>query len=65
MSTLMTPTMDSMKATVDALVEDGARKGILIMIGGAPTSQEFAEEIGADMHAGNAQDAVAQLKSVF
>jgi corrinoid protein of di/trimethylamine methyltransferase len=65
MSTLMTPTMDSMKATVDALVEDGARKGILIMIGGAPTSQEFAEEIGADMHAVNAQDAVAKLKAVF
>jgi corrinoid protein of di/trimethylamine methyltransferase len=65
MSTLMTPTMDSMKATVDALVEDGARKEIRIIIGGAPTSPEFAEEIGADMHAVNAQDAVAKLKAVF
>ncbi len=65
MSTLMTPTMDSMKATVDALVEDGARKSVRIIIGGAPTSQEFAEEIGADMHAMNAQDAVAKLKAVF
>ena len=65
MSTLMTPTMDSMKETVDALVEDGARKSVKIIIGGAPTSQEFAEEIGADMHAVNAQDAVAKLKAVF
>ena len=65
MSTLMTPTMDSMKATVDALVEDGVRKSIKIIIGGAPTSMEFAEEIGADLHAMNAQDAVAKLRSVL
>ena len=65
MSTLMTPTMDSMKASVDALVEDGCRKGLSIIIGGAPTSQEFAEEIGADMHAVNAQDAVAKIRSLL
>ncbi len=64
MSTLMTPTMDSMKASVDALVEDGCRKGLHIIIGGAPTSQEFAEEIGADMHAVNAQEAVAKVRSL-
>jgi corrinoid protein of di/trimethylamine methyltransferase len=65
MSTLMTPTMDSMKATVDAMVEDGARKNVKIIIGGAPTSPEFAEEIGADLHAVNAQDAVSKLKALF
>jgi methanogenic corrinoid protein MtbC1 len=65
MSTLMTPTMDSMKATVDAMVEDGARKQVKIIIGGAPTSPEFAEEIGADMHAVNAQDAVAKVKAAI
>ena len=65
MSTLMTPTMDSMKASVDALVEDGCRKGLHIIIGGAPTSQEFAEEIGADMHAVNAQEAVAKVKGAL
>ena len=47
MSTLMTPTMDSMKAAVDALVEEGIRSQLKIIIGGAPTSQEFADEIGA------------------
>jgi corrinoid protein of di/trimethylamine methyltransferase len=65
MSTLMTPTMDSMKATVDAMVEDGARKNVKIIIGGAPTSPDFAEEIGADMHAVNAQDAVAKVRAAL
>ncbi len=65
MSTLMTPTMDSMKASVDALVEEGLRSKLKIIIGGAPTSQEFAEEIGADMHAVNAQEAVAKVKGAL
>jgi methanogenic corrinoid protein MtbC1 len=65
MSTLMTPTMDSMKATVDALVEDGVRKRVLIIIGGPPTSQEFAEEIGADLHSVNAQEAIIKLKAAL
>jgi len=65
MSTLMTPTMDSMKATVDALVEEGLRAKVKIIIGGAPTSMEFAEEIGADIHAVNAQDAVAKVKAAM
>ncbi len=65
MSTLMTPTMDSMKAAVDATVEEGLRKQVKIIIGGAPTSQEFADEIGADMHAVNAQDAVAKVKAAI
>ncbi len=64
MSTLMTPTMDSMKSSVDALVEEGARKGVTIIIGGAPTSMDFAKEIGADLHAVNAQEAVAKVKAV-
>jgi corrinoid protein of di/trimethylamine methyltransferase len=65
MSTLMTPTMDSMKAAVDALVEEGLRSKVKIIIGGAPTSMEFAEEIGADLHAVNAQDAVAKVKAAL
>ena len=65
MSTLMTPTMDSMKASVDALVEEGIRSQVKIIIGGAPTSQEFADEIGADMHAVNAQEAVAKVKAAL
>jgi corrinoid protein of di/trimethylamine methyltransferase len=65
MSTLMTPTMDSMKTTLDALVEDGIRSRTLVMIGGPPTSQEFADEIGADLYAMNAQEAVSQVKAAL
>ena len=62
MSTLMTPTMDSMKTVVDTLVEEGLRHDVRVIIGGAPTSQEFALEIGADLHGMNAQEAVKKLK---
>jgi dimethylamine corrinoid protein len=65
MSTLMTPTMDSMKETIDALVEDGYRKHVKVMVGGAPVSQEFADEVGADLYAQNAQEAVKKIKSTF
>lgn len=62
MSTLMTPTMDGMKLVIDGLIESGYRASVTSIIGGAPTSQEFAEDIGADLHAINAQEAVAKLK---
>ena len=65
MSTLMTPTMDGMKAVVDGLIEDGDRMKMKIIIGGAPTSQAFADDIGADMHAINAQEAVKKVKEVL
>lgn len=64
LSTLMTPTMDSMKETIDALVEANMREEVTIIIGGAPTSKEFADEIGADLHAMNAQEAVGKLKAM-
>jgi methanogenic corrinoid protein MtbC1 len=48
---------------VDALVEDGVRSNTLIMIGGPPTSKEFADEIGADLHAVSAQEAVALVRA--
>jgi len=62
MSTLMTPTMNTMKAVIDVLAEEGLRSRLKVIVGGAPTSQEFAEGIGADMHAVNAQSAVAKVK---
>ncbi|MDW5562235.1 MAG: corrinoid protein [Methanomassiliicoccus sp.] len=65
MSTLMTPTMDSMKTTIDAMVEDGVRTQTLIMVGGPPTSQEAADEMGADLYAMNAQEAVARIRSAL
>ena len=65
MSTLMTPTMDGMKAVVDGLIENGDRTKVKIIIGGAPTSQPFADDIGADMHAINAQEAVKKVKGAM
>lgn len=65
MSTLMTPTMDGMKMVMDGLVESGLRMKCKAIIGGAPTSQEFADDIGADFHAVNAQAGVAKLKAAM
>ncbi|OPY34280.1 MAG: Dimethylamine corrinoid protein [Methanomassiliicoccales archaeon PtaU1.Bin124] len=65
MSTLMTPTMDGMKQVIDGLIESGLRMKVKAIIGGAPTSQEFADDIGADMHAVNAQEGVAKLKAAL
>lgn len=65
LSTLMTPTMDSMKKTVDILTETGYRSKCIVTIGGPPTSPSFAEEIGADHRDSNAQDCVRWLKGVL
>jgi len=62
MSTLMTPTMDLMKVVVDGLIESGDRAKVKIVIGGAPTSETFAEEIGADLYASDAQEAASKIK---
>lgn len=65
LSTLMTPTMDGMKAVVDGLVESGLRKSVKVCIGGPPTSPAFAKEIGADHRDNDAKDCAAWLKEVF
>jgi len=64
LSTLMTPTMDCMKAAVDGLVESGYRKNVKVCIGGPPTSPEFAKEIGADHRDADAKDCASWLKEV-
>lgn len=62
LSTLMTPTMDNMKKTVDILKETGYRSKCKVTIGGPPTSPQFALEISADHRDSNAQDCVKWLK---
>jgi len=54
-----------MKAVVDGLIENGDRMKVKIIIGGAPTSQPFADDIGADWHAINAQEAVKKVKGAM
>jgi len=58
MSALLTTTMVNMKNTIEALEEAGLRDSIKIMIGGAPVTAAFAEEIGADAYAPDAASAV-------
>ena len=57
MSALLTTTMRAMETTISALEEAGVRDTIKIMIGGAPVTQDFADQIGADGYAANAASA--------
>jgi 5-methyltetrahydrofolate--homocysteine methyltransferase len=58
MSALLTTTMVQMKATIEALEEAGLRDSVKIMIGGAPVTAAFADQIGADAYAPDAAAAV-------
>ncbi len=58
MSALLTTTMPGMKATIEALEEAGLRGAVKIMVGGAPVTAAFAEQIGADAYAPDAATAV-------
>lgn len=64
MSALLTTTMPSMKSTVDALKDAGVRDQVKILIGGAPVTQKYADEIGADGFSESAAGAVAAAKKV-
>jgi len=57
-SALLTTTMVQMKSTVEALEEAGLRESVKIMIGGAPVTHAYAQEIGADAYAPDAASAV-------
>jgi dimethylamine corrinoid protein len=64
LSTLMTPTMLSMKRTVDGLVEDSLRDKVQVGIGGGPISEEFRKKIGADFYGDNEKAALAWANAV-
>jgi 5-methyltetrahydrofolate--homocysteine methyltransferase len=62
MSALLTTTMPSMKTTVEALKQAGVRDKVKVIIGGAPITQKYADEIGADGYCETAVGAVALAK---
>jgi 5-methyltetrahydrofolate--homocysteine methyltransferase len=64
MSALLTTTMPNMKGTVDALKEAGVRDKVKVIIGGAPVTDAYAAEIGADGYAPDASRAVALARSL-
>lgn len=64
MSALLTTTMVNMKSTITALEEAGMRDKVKVMIGGAPVTDNFAKQIGADGYAPDASRAVAVAKAL-
>ena len=65
MSALLTTTMPAMKMVVDLLKEQGLAEKIKTIIGGAPVSEEFAQEIGADAYSYDSAHAVETVKKLM
>jgi corrinoid protein of di/trimethylamine methyltransferase len=65
MSALLTTTVPKMKATIEALQAAGLRDQVKVMVGGAPVTQAFAAEIGADGYGANAGGAVDAAKALL
>lgn len=65
MSALLTTTMPYMKVVIDHLHEVGIRKDLIVMVGGAPLNEAFAEEIGADAYCRDAAVAVDTAKKLM
>jgi 5-methyltetrahydrofolate--homocysteine methyltransferase len=64
LSALLTVTMPSMKATIEALTAAGVRDRVKVLVGGAPVTARFAEQIGADGFGENATAAVALARQM-
>jgi 5-methyltetrahydrofolate--homocysteine methyltransferase len=64
-SALMTTTMPAMKRTIDALERAGLRERVKVMVGGAPVTQAFCNEIGADGYAKDSTLAVLKAKELL
>jgi len=65
MSALLTTTMPSMKATIEALKEAGLQGEVKVMVGGAPLTQRYADEIRADGYAPDASSAVDKARELL
>jgi 5-methyltetrahydrofolate--homocysteine methyltransferase len=65
MSALLTTTMREMKTTLDAIAKAGLRNHVKTIVGGAPLTEKFAKEIGADGYAADAASAVQVAKALI
>ncbi|MCE5324521.1 corrinoid protein [bacterium] len=65
LSALLTTTMPAMKETIEAMKNEGVRDRISVMIGGAPVTQNYADEINADGYAPDAASAVDKAKELL
>ena len=64
LSALLTTTMPNQQKTIEALKSSGLREGVKVMVGGAPTTRAWADEIGADGYAEDAIEAVVVAKGL-
>lgn len=64
LSALLTTTMPAMKATIEALQKAGVRDQVKVMVGGAPVTESYAKEIGADGYSQNAAGAVGVARDL-
>ena len=64
LSALLTTTMPRMKEVIESLVEAGLRKSVKVMVGGAPVTEKFARDIGADGYAPDAASAVEKAREL-
>lgn len=62
LSALLTVTMPSIKMTIEALKTAGVRDKVKVMVGGAPVTQQFADQVGADAYSENATAAVTAAR---
>ena len=65
LSSLLTTSMDNMKRTLDRLAEEKAPESLITLVGGAPVTQAFADQIGAHGYAQNASLAVDRAKELI
>ncbi|MEW6672484.1 MAG: corrinoid protein [Thermodesulfobacteriota bacterium] len=63
-SALLTTTLPTMRETIAAFETAGIRKSVKVLVGGAPVTQKFADEIGADGYAGNAAEVADKIRSL-
>jgi len=64
MSALMTTTMTMQKAMIELLKAEGIRKKVIVMVGGAPVTQAYADKIGADIYGNTATETVGKAKAI-
>jgi 5-methyltetrahydrofolate--homocysteine methyltransferase len=65
MSALLTTTMPNMKITIEAFKAAGIRDGVKVMVGGAPLTESYALDIGADLYARDAADAASRVRALL
>ena len=64
-SAFLTTTMPMFKANINALQKAGLRDKVIVMVGGAPVTQEYADAVGADGYSADASSAVKKAKELI